>query len=96
MSFNWISLKLLLSVTENKTNPIVNASHSVINVENPVANVSIPFEVAQIASTAFSTAAGMRLGLVLANKIPGLGAKAVVLLGTTIAAQAVNILANKM
>jgi hypothetical protein len=96
ISFDWNSLKVVLSMTENNTNPVVDASNSVVNVKNPIANISVPLETAQVASTAFSTAAGMRAGLELAKNIPGIGTKAAVIVGTSIAAQAVNIVANKI
>jgi hypothetical protein len=83
-------------MAENNKNSIVDASHSVVNVQNPIANVSVPVEVAQAASTAFSTAAGMKIGLELAKNIPNIGAKAALVVGTSIAAQAINITANKI
>jgi hypothetical protein len=83
-------------MNENNTNPVVDASNSVVNVKNPIANISVPLETAQVASTAFSTAAGMRAGLELAKNIPGIGTKAAVIVGTSIAAQAVNLVANKI
>ena len=42
------------------------------------------------------TAAAMKAGLELAKNVPSIGAKAAVVVGTSIAAQTVNITANKI
>jgi hypothetical protein len=86
----------ILNMSESKNNPIIDASKSTINVNNPVANVSIPIEAVKIATTSISTAAGMKAGLELSKNVPGIGAKAAVVTGTAIVAQAINITANKI
>jgi hypothetical protein len=96
ISFDLNTLKIVLNMAENNNNSIVDASNSVVNINNPIANVSVPVEAAKFASTAFSTAAGMKAGLELAKNVPNLGAKAALVVGTSIAAQAINITANKI
>nr|YP_009710667.1 hypothetical protein [Amanita muscaria]QFZ98615.1 hypothetical protein [Amanita muscaria] len=96
ISSNGNLLKIVLNMAENNIKPVVDASKSVVNVQTPVFNVSVPVEAAQTAATAFSTAAGLKAGLELAKSVPGIGAKTAVLVGTTIAAQAINITANKL
>lgn len=96
ISFYWELLKIVLNMVGNNTNPVVDASNSVINVKTPVANVIVPVETAQVASTAFSTALGMKAGLELAKSVPSIGGKAAVVVGTAIAAQALNITSNKI
>jgi hypothetical protein len=96
-SIDWNTLKIVLNMAENNNNnSIVDASNSVVNIQNPIAKVSIPVQAAQVASTAFSTAAGLKAGLELAKSVPSIGAKAALVIGTSIAAQAINITANKI
>ena len=83
-------------MTENKDKSLVDASKSTVNITNPIANVSVPVEAAKVASTAFSTAAGLKVGLELAKSVPSVGAKAAVTLGTAAAAQAINITSTKI
>ena len=94
--FDYDSVKIVFKMAEDKIKPSMDASNSVINIQNPVTNVSIPIEVAETATTALTTAAGMKAGLELAKNVPGIGAKAAVVVGTGIVAQAVNITANKI
>jgi hypothetical protein len=96
ISFNSNIAKIVLNMVDNDKNSVVDASNSVINVQNPIANVSVPVEAAKIVSTSFSTAAGMKAGLELAKSIPSIGGKAAVVIGTSLAAQAINITANKI
>jgi hypothetical protein len=96
LSFNYNYLEIVLNMVENNKDSVVDVSNSVVNVQNPVANVSIPVEAAKIVSTSFTTAAGMKAGLELAKNVPTIGAKAAVVIGTTIAAQTVNITASKI
>jgi len=93
ISFDW---NLILNIYEDNNKSIVDASNSVINVQNPVTNVSIPVEAAQVVATSFSTAAGLKAGLELAKNVPNIGAKAALIVGTSIAAQAINITTNKI
>ena len=96
ISFDWYLIKIELNMFDNSINPVVDATNSVINIQKPIANISLPVEAAQIISTAFSTAAGMKAGLEFAKYIPNIGATATIGVGTTITAQTVNITANKI
>src|ERR1700727_414434 len=93
ISFDW---NLILNMAEDNNKSIVDASNSVINVQNPVTNVSIPVEAAQVVATSFVAAAGLKAGLELAKNVPNIGAKAALVVGTSIAAQAINITTNKI
>jgi hypothetical protein len=86
----------VFNMVENKTNSVIDASKSVVNINNPIANISVPVEAARVASTTISTAAGMKAGLEIAKNIPNIGAKAAVVAGTAIVAQAINVTANKI
>ena len=83
-------------MVENKDKSIIDASNSVVTIQNPVATVSVPVKAAQVASTAFTTAAGMKAGLELAKNTPNVGAKAALVIGSSLTAQAINITANKI
>jgi hypothetical protein len=98
ISWDWKNFNVIFNMVENQTNAVVDvdASNSVINVQTPVANVIVPVETFQVASTAVSTALGMKAGLELAKNVPGIGAKAAVVVGTAVAAQAINITSNKI
>lgn len=81
---------------EDKGNFVLDVSNSVVSVKTPLTSVNIPVQSAQVASTAFATAYGMRAGLVIAKTVPGLGSKAALGIVTVLAAQAINITANKV
>jgi len=96
ISSNGNLLKIVLNMAENNTNPVLDACKSLVNVQTPIVNVSVQVEAVYAASTAFSTAAGMKAGLDLAKIVPGIGAKSTLVVGTTIVSQAINITANKL
>jgi hypothetical protein len=83
-------------MAENNTNPVVDDIKSVINIKTPIVNVSVIILATYAASTAFSTAAGLKAGLDLAKNVSGIEAKSAMVVVTTIAAQVINITANKL
>lgn len=72
---------------------VVEARNSVVNVQDPVANVSVSVEAARLAFTTFSSAASLKAGLDLAKSVPSIRFAAV--LGTIIAPQTLNVTAKK-
>ena len=96
VSSNGNLLKLVFNMAEINTNPVVETSNSVVNVLNPIVNISVTIKAALTASTAFSTAAGIKAGLELAKSVQGIGAKTTMVVLTTLAFQSINITANKL
>jgi hypothetical protein len=95
VSSNGNLLNLVFNMAENNTNPVVDASKSVVNVLTPRLNFSVTIEAALTSSTAFSTAAGIKAGLDLAKSVSGIGAKTTMVVGTTLSVPFISLTANK-